>query len=117
MKTNNFLPRFVDMILSKENRESLKDVNFSKLAKKIQIPPATFHQWLTGAFPKRIEHWEKLQKYFECDLTYLITGIAGGKKEFPDEGKFIISDSTKKLVECTYKIRKDLGITCPHYRL
>ncbi len=117
MKNSAFSPRFIDMILSKENRESLKEVNLTQLAKKMQIPPATFHQWLTGAFPKKIEHWEKIQKHFNCDLNHLISGISPEKNEIPKEGKFIISEDKKKLIVCDFKIRKELNLTCQHHSL
>ena len=103
MNKNEFSVRFIDMILLKEDRETLKDVNLNRLAKKVQIHPATFHQWLTGAFPKRIEHWKKIQRYFHCDLNYLIAGLTSEKKTIPNEGKIIISDNKKKLLELNYK--------------
>lgn len=99
------------MVLAKENRDSLADLNLTKLAKKIQIPAATFHQWLTGAFPRRIEHWIKVKKYFDCDLNYLIAGVPIDTKTIPHEGRFIISDNGKKLVEYHYKVSKNLKLT------
>lgn len=113
MESNGFSKRLIKMVLNKENRESVKDVNLSQLSKKIQIPPATFHQWLSGAFPKRVEHWIKLQEYFNCSLTYLITGITPKHNEIPLEGKIVVSDNGRSLITCNYKIRKNLAITCP----
>lgn len=110
MKNKEFTERLIKMILMKENRESLKDLNCTRLAKKLQIPVATFHQWLTGAFPKRIEHWIKVREYFDCDLSYLITGIIKDKQAIPLEGKIIISDNNNKVVECHYKVRKGLKL-------
>lgn len=104
MKKEEFVDRLIEMILLKDNRESIKDVNQNKLSKKIGVPPATFHQWLTGAFPKRIDHWKKIQKYFNCDLNYLITGIEQDKKTIPNEGVIIVSDDKKKLMELNFNI-------------
>ena len=104
MKENEFTKRLIEIVLLKENRDSLKDINLTKLAKNIGIPTATFHQWLTGAFPKRIEHWKKLQSYFNCDLNYLISGIAPEKKDIPNDGKIIISDNRKRLLELSFNV-------------
>lgn len=113
MKNKEFTSRLISMILTKENRESLEDINLTRLSERVKIPTATFHQWLTGAFPKRMEHWEKIQNYFDCDLTYLIAGVVGDKQVIPDEGKITISDDKNKLLECSYKIRKGLKLNCP----
>ncbi len=110
MVQNKFAKRLIDMILAKEKRESLNDLNLTKLARKVEIPPATFHQWLNGVFPKRIEHWIKLKKYFNCDLDYLITGVSIDKKAIAHEGRFIISDNGLDVVEWHYKVKKKLTI-------
>lgn len=107
---NEFTDRFIRMILLKENRNSLKDINLTRLSKKIQIPVPTFHQWLTGAFPKRLEHWKKIQKYFNCDLTSLITGTAKEKKAIPNEGKIIVSEKGKKLLQLNFNVMKNSEI-------
>lgn len=110
MENNTFSKRLIKIILLKENRISLKDINLSRLSKKIEVPAATFHQWLSGAFPKRIEHWKKLHKYFDCDLNFLITGIPFEKKDIPQKGGIINLDGKKRLLEGRCKVGDNFEI-------
>lgn len=110
MVNNKFTDRFIEMVLLKEHRESLKDINLTRLAKKMKVPVATFHQWLTGAFPKRNEHWQNIYNYFNCNLTFLITGIAKDNKVVPNEGKIIISTNGENNLECRFEISKNSKI-------
>ena len=110
MGNNTFLKRLTKMVLLKENRVSLKDINLARLSKKIGVPTATFHQWLSGAFPKRIEHWKKLHQYFDCDLNFLITGFASEKKDGHKKGGIITLDGQKRLLEASCKVCDNLEI-------